>query len=455
MGDLLRVLAWLYERHPNGQRNVLAKTARMLEEKMGNSLLHFFREENFPSIDSDTRQHSFGTPDPGIRWRSMNTIKALTTVGARYRLSGSLFDRKAIDEAWSTLVQHQGHPSGTYTPDTGHSLFGDFERIHSLTESMRSVSYLYQVTGDPQYADRAERIFYNAFWAASDRHTWTTLWSASLCKGSYPESGPYYGVFKSDPSNCDASCSVHTYPEGWPDFIYDAFLTTADRTSLVHVHPGPFTVNTTLAEGNQVAVNVDTIYPFNEDTLLTTIIAEKPFTYYVRIPEWAHNATISVNGGDVSLCDPVNSLHAVPVGAGATNITLTFPTSITTDSLPAGRTMVRRGPLLFAYDRFAHLNPDPTAHYAIDPSTLRASDVRAQWVFSTPAMRRTLAVAACPVGGKSWWDKPDAYESNRAVCVGAVRNLTLTAYAGSSFHDQADLEFPTFLLSNVSGYAGY
>lgn len=44
-------------------------------------------------------------------------------------------------------------------------------------------------------------------------------------------------------------CSIHTYPEGWADFVYDAFQTTADGASLVHVHPGPFAVKTTLAGG--------------------------------------------------------------------------------------------------------------------------------------------------------------------------------------------------------------
>lgn len=45
-----------------------------------------------------------------------------------------------------------------------------------------------------------------------------------------------------------------------------------------------------------------------------------------------------------------------------------------------------------------------------------------------------LAVAACPVEWKNRWDALEAVmdESGRAVCIGAVRNLTLTAYAVSS-----------------------
>lgn len=101
--------------------------------------------------------------------------------------------------------------------------------------------------------------------------------------------------------------------------------------------------------------------------------------------------------------------------------------------------IVRRGgPLLFAYDAIAHTSPNSKhnnfnddLHYAIDSATLRTSEVRARRVFGTPVMRRMLAVAACPVEWKNRWDAPEAVvnEPGRVVCVGAVRNLTLTAYA--------------------------
>lgn len=81
--------------------------------------------------------------DPGIEWHSMNTIKTFVTLAARYGLSGDILgengvdmqtksrvysdhcrasiperaDREAIGEAWKTLMKHQGHPSGTYTPE--------------------------------------------------------------------------------------------------------------------------------------------------------------------------------------------------------------------------------------------------------------------------------------------------------------------------------------------------
>ena len=79
--------------------------------------------------------------------------------------------------------------------------------------------------------------------------------------------------------------------------------------------------------GNDVAVTVDTIYPFS-DSLTTTIVAQKAFTYYVRIPSWASNATISVNGGRAQSVS-ANGLHAISVRAGTTKFTLNVPAEIT------------------------------------------------------------------------------------------------------------------------------
>ncbi len=84
---------------------------------------------------------------------------------------------------------------------------------------------------------------------------------------------------------------------------------------------------------NHVAVTVDTLYPFS-DTLTTTVTADKPFTYYVRIPSWTSNGTVAVNGGAAQSVSPSNGLHSVAVEAGTTKITLNLPAEITTGNDP-------------------------------------------------------------------------------------------------------------------------
>lgn len=58
------------------------------------------------------------------------------------------------------------------------------------------------------------------------------------------------------------SCCTVNHPQGWPKFISNAFVATADQKSLVHVYLGPYSVNTTLAHGKLIeAQPVSTIAP--------------------------------------------------------------------------------------------------------------------------------------------------------------------------------------------------
>lgn len=82
---------------------------------------------------------------------------------------------------------------------------------------------------------------------------------------------------------------------------------------------------------------MDTIYPFS-DTLTTTITAAKPFTYFIRIPEWVSEGTIAVNGGSATAVAPSKGLQAVDIEAGTTKLVLDLPAPITTGpSAPAAR----------------------------------------------------------------------------------------------------------------------
>ena len=51
-------------------------------------------------------------------------------------------------------------------------------------------------------------------------------------------------------------CCTVNHPQGWPKFISNAFVTTADKTSLAHVYLGSYSVNTTLANGQWITVTL-------------------------------------------------------------------------------------------------------------------------------------------------------------------------------------------------------
>ena len=73
---------------------------------------------------------------------------------------------------------------------------------------------------------------------------------------------------------------------------------------------------------------MDTIYPFS-DIITTTIQADRAFTYFVRIPSWVNNGSISINGARAKGLAPVNGLQAVQASAGITKFVLNLPADIT------------------------------------------------------------------------------------------------------------------------------
>lgn len=52
--------------------------------------IQFFPTMAFDPLRHVPRAYGILRPNPGIEWRSMDTIKTLVTLAARYRLSGEL-----------------------------------------------------------------------------------------------------------------------------------------------------------------------------------------------------------------------------------------------------------------------------------------------------------------------------------------------------------------------------
>ncbi|KAI0365783.1 hypothetical protein BV20DRAFT_1056171 [Pilatotrama ljubarskyi] len=451
-GDFLVALQWLYEFHPNDREEFLLETMAMLM-RSDDSWSHLFRAENFPAMSMEGGQ----LPDVGTYWRAMKAANALMAVGARYRLDGGKRALQAVHDAWDSLFDGNAEPAGMFIPYVREDGFRHHERMHVIVETMRSASYLYEVTGHPKFANALERILHNAFWAV--RWIFTTGWSVhsglDYCRGWYLEDGPYYDLFKG--MTHDISCEVPSYPAGLPDVVYDGFLVTPDRTSLVQAQIGPFAINTTLAGGNKVSVTVDTAYPYGAGESTSTIVAAKEFRYFVRVPGWSENATISVNGSEAQRCTPMDGLHMVTIAPGVTKVVLDVPIAIQTETRRVGLVAVRRGQILYCLDPHAQ-DGDSNAgveepRYAIDPTTAKTGALPRKYFQMVPGMpriQRSVVVAACPVASsEAFGELGHEQDKSGVVCAGPVRNLTLTPYAGGYFpyDPRVTTEFPTFTVS--------
>ncbi|KAH9848739.1 hypothetical protein C2E23DRAFT_888798 [Lenzites betulinus] len=431
-GDFLVVLQWLYDIHPDGKEDVLAETMTMVAwtRDHQSQWADVFKEVN---LGGDQWK-----PDAGAAFLGTNLAKSLTTLGARSRMTGERSDQDALRVAWQDAIQNVGQPFGLLARNPHNRVMG---------VEPECSQYLYTLTGDPIYADNVDRIFYGV--------VQFTHW------------GLYYRLDQStDEAFCelfnlkhrgDSQCGELVYPEGTFDFASGAFQTSADKTSLIHVHPGPFSVNTTLAGNNRVAVIVDTTYPYSSEVpLTTTVVSQQAFVYYMRIPSGSSGATVSVNGSDFVPCHPTeDGLHAIQIEPGTTTFVIKLPLNIVTETSPSGNVVVTQGPILFVFDEFQQMGNDGSGQgiqYAIDPSTLGYSPFKGLWNLQSKGaqLQHTIVVAA-----RSLLQVPSAQasliqlDSATSPSNDTIVNITLTPYAHSMFPRLVMSNFPTFSLAGA------
>jgi hypothetical protein len=442
-------LQWLFDYHPNGNEDLLLETMNLLKST-GESWVEAFSEAKFPTGPVDT------TP---LVWHGVNVAMGLKAMPVEYRFTKDQDTLNFASEAWDRLYKYHGRPSGVFAAD---EYLAGLEAARGselclVVENMFSGSYLYQVAGDLKYADRVERITYNALPATLTADMWSRQYlqqqnqiaAKRMSPNPFPTDGDYSNVFGLEPNY---PCCTVNFPQGFPKFITNAFLTTSDSTSLIHLYLGPFSTKTTLAHENDVSVTVDTLYPFS-DTLTTTINAAKDFTYMVRIPGWTEGGTISVNGAEAQAVNPDNGLQSVSVKAGETKIVLTVPAKITTENRPHGSIAVHRGPLHYALGltrrttvlsqnpqqplaKDLQFDADEAWAYAIDPNTLvfHPNDVGSlpSPVFDSGLPPYAISASACPI---QWGTAGDTYAASPpespVACTGEKVNVTLTPYGST------------------------
>ncbi|KAK1227099.1 hypothetical protein PQX77_009932 [Marasmius sp. AFHP31] len=390
--DFVIALQWLHDKHPRGQEDLLVDTMRRLkwsgapwekvfsEEVRGTYGLSDYLSSSRPVPRSSFRKaqaspsrrlflpHRIestaveGLPNPfnkPLYWHGVNMAEGLKALPATYRFTHNASDLEAASLSWDLLFKYHGRPSGAFGAD---EMLAGLEanrgselclvvgirtlKVLTFINKTNSGSYLFQVMGDLKFADQVERMAYNALPATITANMWgrqylqqqNQIAAKNMTPNPFPEDGPDSNIFGLEPNY---PCCTVNFPQGWPKFITNAFLTANSTTSLVHLYLGPFDTNVTLANNNNVSVSVKTLYPFG-DVLNYNISATKEFDFYIRIPSWVSEGSISVDYGPEEDLSPVKGLQKVSVKAGKTRLELRVPSEITI--------AIHRGPLNYAFD---------------------------------------------------------------------------------------------------------
>ncbi len=253
------------------------------------------------------------------------------------------------EELYSALMQYNGMPVGTFTGDECLSGLSPIQgtELCGVVELMYSFEWLYACTGDPKWAERLERVAFNALPAAVSDDMWTHQYvqmSNQIDCTKFPSkpifrtNGREAHLFGLEPH---FGCCTSNFGQGWPKLALSSFMKAKD--GIVSAVAIPAEIKTDW-KGVPVRITLDTAYPFR-NTFVYTVHAEQKtaMKLRVRIPSFAKSLT--VNGRSVRRrAEMVFGGFA----AGETKIEITYETEPMLSARPHRLYTVNCGSLVFA-----------------------------------------------------------------------------------------------------------
>lgn len=209
----------------------------------------------------------------------------------------------------------KGHEDLTRYNGMVHGLFGGDEALHgnnptqgselcTAVEMMFTLETALGITGDISYADRLEKIAFNALPAQTTddymarqyfQQANQVLVSRHVRNFDINHQGTdiAYGLLTGYP------CCTSNMHQGWPKFTQNLWYATADGGIAALVY-APNKVRFSLAGGTTLQVSEETNYPFEDKIRFHLRFEGKEkqaqFPFHLRVPEWCTKASITVNG---------------------------------------------------------------------------------------------------------------------------------------------------------------
>ena len=279
----------------------------------------------------------------------VNMAMCLKQEALMSRLTGGDPDAFAL-RAHELLKKYHGMAVGHFTGDecvAGTSPVQGSE-LCSVVEAMYSFEQMLAVSGNPHWADEAERLAFNALPATTSADMWTHQYDQQTnqirCQ-RLPEdhvvfgtNGPESHLFGLEPN---FGCCTANFNQGWPKLAMSAFMCAQDGVASCLIVPS----EVRFAQGEaQVAVALKTDYPF-KGAARYTVTTDRPtaFTLYIRIPSAAKRATVN---GEAATPGEFFAVSRTWEGEQQVDVSFTFACELT--ERPGDMRCLWRGPLLYS-----------------------------------------------------------------------------------------------------------
>lgn len=243
----------------------------------------------------------------------VNNAMALKAGALWWRLTGNKEERDAARHMLALLDKYHGVPTGVFSGDE--CLAGlqptQGTELCAVVEMMYSLEQLILLTGDPGYAERLERITFNALPATLSPDMWSHQYVqqfnqiACVVRDTPPwtTNGPEANIFGVEPN---FGCCTANFSQGWPKFAANLWMRDQEGSIACFT----YAPSTAQFEVDDISVRIEltTDYPFGNELDFTVQVSEPlRLTLLLRIPTWAIDASINIDG-EILSCQP-GTLH--------------------------------------------------------------------------------------------------------------------------------------------------
>ncbi len=263
-------------------------------------------------------------------------------------LLGETYENKA-EELWQYLYRHHGTVAGAFSGDeclAGLAANRGFE-LCSVVELMYSCEILFSITGNRVWAERLERLAFNALPATLSDDMWSHQYDQMTNQiACYNQPGkPIYGTNFADANmfglEPNFGCCTSNFSQGWPKLAMHAFMKC--RGGVLAAMFLPCSLNTKI-KGTKVQIKADTEYPFKHRCIYRiTTEREVSFSLRIRIPSWAKH--VYIDGQEVR---KKPYLVITRMFEGTTQISISFTDTPRLIKRPYHLQAVEYGPLVYA-----------------------------------------------------------------------------------------------------------
>ncbi|MEH6305913.1 glycoside hydrolase family 127 protein [Olivibacter sp. CPCC 100613] len=265
---------------------------------------------------------------------------------------------KAVKKAFNDITLFHGQAQGMYGGDEplhGNAPTQGIE-FCSVVEMLFSLESMLTITGDTDFADQLEKIAYNAMpTQATDDFNYRQYFQSanqvliSRAKRNFFEDDGHQGTDQCYGLLTGYPCCTANMHQGWPKFVQNLWYQTADQGIAALLY-GPSEVETRVANGQTIRITEDTHYPFDEN-IVFTVHSTQPlsFPFHLRIPHWAKNAQVKINGAiQEEILKPGSMVKINRNWKDGDQVTLVLPMHVETSRWAELSVAVARGPLVYA-----------------------------------------------------------------------------------------------------------